>query len=732
MGIIKSYSRFCVAAAIAGITGLFSYCSLVDPDLGARTGTIAIRIAFTHSNPDISFDAAIRNSIDSVEIIVTHGGGSTSKKFAYADKQARLTDIQAGSVTVLANAYDAAKVVIVTGQTQVQVTAGQSSNADVQVAPARQNDPYLLKPVKTGTNQIELNWIVWSGNSESGTYKQFVIERTVNSTNWDEVGMTADAISRSLIDNANLATGTYTYRLTVIKMDNSRKQFNTQSIEVTGQTSSLTPALSIPTMTGGNVSLTWSFPQTEESRITGFTISRTTDNGATWQTIGNVASSNRNFSDSSPIAGIINGYQVISYEGATPHPSERKDISVPGGSSTPVLSTPVLNGSSVSLSWTFPQAQESRITGFTVQRTTDNGASWQTIGNNISASTRNFADPSPVAGIVNGYQVSSNEGATVHSSARMDISVPSVTTDSLIPVLNTPTLNETAVDLQWSFPIQKESSISGFVIRRTTDNGASWQDLGNRMPSDRNFKDVSPVASINNRYEVGAIDMSAMRHYSAQMDIQVPAVGPTVNFFQGPHTSLANALQTANYEMWVATDPTNPSAGGNFSAQVNVNALKDTTLILQTGSVNTIIIHDKIDATKFFVFIGEASNSSLVMLYNSRPVATPFSKAGFVPYTGTLDAVKHILATNGGKVYVNNTSGTGVVEWVDSTTVNELTITRLSLNVSVITVTDNRNFIGTKYVVFGQSQDPNQLMTVTSMSVNMPSVMKVSDFQSLP
>ena len=608
-------------------------CSVMSPDMESQTGSLSVKVAFlTTTTPDISFDAAIRSSIDSVEIVVAHSGGTIQRKYAYDLKQATIPEIAAGSAMVTVNAYDLANTIIVTGTAaNITIVAGQSNDANVVVGPEEPLKPYLLVPVKNG-NQVTLTWVMF--NAPTVSFKFFTIQRQSSGGIWQQMGTEPDPSTRSWTDNSPPA-GNYLYQVSLVNQDNSLLTSNSQSVVVSG----------------------------------------------------------------SAIDSLI-----------------------------PVLSTPVLSGSSVNLAWTFPIGAQGSITNFTIQRTTDAGTTWSTLGS-VNSSLRAYTDNAPVAGTVNGYRISCNEGATTHISDRKDITVPGSSMDSLVPILNNPTLNGTSVSLTWAFPSNLESRITGFVIRRTTDNGASFQDIGNRAVSNRDFTDLTPINGVQNGYEVAAVDNATNRHYSVRKFIQVNGTIGTVKMYEGVLINVTNALTTSSGNVWIATDPNN--LPGGHSEKINVSWAIDTIL----GGKNTVIFHNSIAPSKIYVFLGQPINAQNLLLYANQPVVNEFVAPtnGFIPYNGTLDGLKAALQTSAGQVFVNDSSGTGtgMQEWVDTLSIREISITRKSVNVNVIVVRDNFNFKGPpprEYIIFGQPQSPNQIVLVG----NRPSAMSVLNFQNLP
>jgi hypothetical protein len=267
---------------------------------------------------------AIRASIDSVEIAIQHNGGNFQQKYSYNLKRATINGIRTGMATVAVKAYDAAKNMIMSGQSQITVMGGQTNNANVTVMPKDPDNPYLLFPTKSGS-MIALSWVMWS-NPPYASFKHFTIQRQLAGGTWQMMATLTDPAGRSYTDN-NTNSGAYLYRVAFVKQDNIEIASNIQTVILSGTIpSSLIPVLNTPTIIGTGISLAWAFPPAEESRISGFIIQRTTDNGATWTQIGNVPAQSRTYTDANPIAAATNGYQLTCSAAGTPYVSDRKDI----------------------------------------------------------------------------------------------------------------------------------------------------------------------------------------------------------------------------------------------------------------------------------------------------------------------------------------------------------------------------------------------------------------------
>jgi hypothetical protein len=404
----------------------------------------------------------------------------------------------------------------------------------------------------------------------------------------------------------------------------------------------------------------------------------------------------------------------------------------------PYLLTPTKSGNQISLTWVmFAASPFASFKQFVINRQSQGGG-WQQVGTEMNSNARTWIDNNPPAGI-NSYTVSfmKQDNAVITSNAQ-SVTATGTGTTSLNPQLNVPTLSGSSVTLTWGFPESEVGRISGFVIQRTTDNGASWQDIGNRTPSNRDYTDANPTNDRSNGYIVAAIETAgAARQPSVAQYIQVGGTNTgTVKLFEGSLVTVTNALIISNRDVWFATDPNN--LPGGHSAKIDGGISRDTML----AGTNKIIFHDPTMPLKIWIFLAEPINSQNLMLYNSLPVVTefvPVANTGYIPYTGTIDMVKNALQASQGEVWVLDAAGNGLQEWVDSVSLENMSVLRNAINVAVMTLRDDRNYKGAnppltsrRYILFGQPSNRNSLLLNTNSGKTRPTVMWVETFRNLP
>ena len=148
----------------------------------------------------------------------------------------------------------------------------------------------------------------------------------------------------------------------------------------------------------GSALLSWSAPASNGAAITGYVVEYTSNAGTVTQAVGAATSTT--------ISALANG-TAYTFRVAAVNAAGQGGFSAPSASVIPApqavapsrLSGTLLNGG-VSLRWTAPRVPRgTRITDYIVQSSTDNGATWTTVADGVSATAR-----AVITGLTNGVQ----------------------------------------------------------------------------------------------------------------------------------------------------------------------------------------------------------------------------------------------------------------------------------------------------------------------------------------
>jgi len=255
--------------------------------------------------------------------------------------------------------------------------------------------------------------------------------------------------------------------------------------------------------------LTWSAPSTDGgSQITNYKIYRSTvSNGETFLA---VSGNGLAYYDYHPANNQIYYYKVsaVTSFGESPLSNE---ISVKGPSPPypPTgLTANAASPSQINLSWIASANNGGyAITGYMIERSTDNGSTWSTIQLNTDTISTTYSDTGLVHSTTYTYRVSAiNSVGTGQASDTS--SATTFNTTPTQPTGLTATGKLLQINLSWNAPSDNGgTSITGYMIERSTDGGNTWNAIvsstGNAGTT-YSDKNVLPLTTYT--YRVSAIN----------------------------------------------------------------------------------------------------------------------------------------------------------------------------------------------------------------------------------
>lgn len=485
----------------------------------------------------------------------------------------------------------------------------QSIDTDAQAFTSSMEIP---KITDTGNDQMGGVWLEWE-YAAGMSIDNFVLERAdANRTNWSQVATPAGHETQ-YIDQDVAEAQTYWYRMKARGPSGESAYSNAFSVYVkpsSGSGGGLTPNLYTPTEDAGKIVLNWEFPSSEESRINGFDINRSTDGGTSWITVQTVAADQRSYRDQNFLSNARNDYEVCAMEGSSPHCSNTEWVDLRSGSgvSAPSLDPPSpRGGNEVELTWTFPDSEEPSINGFDVRRSSDGGSNWESL-NIVSAISRSYIDNTYTSGTLYDYKVCAQDGSMEHcSNTRTFDSGGSAGGEA--PDLDPPVRNGSMVDLTWT--VSTSTTVDQFRIERSTD-GTTWGVIATVDGANRSYTDTT-AGDMPYSYQVCAI-ISGTAECSAPEPLPVDGLPPA---FQGTGTMIRNQLAESDNRVYV--DPHDSTQSG-AAETVAPTSLEQFTLALSNGSETVWHIEDATRPGTWYVFLEDMMNPGQMILNGSQPV----------------------------------------------------------------------------------------------------------------
>ena len=388
--------------------------------------------------------------------------------------------------------------------------------------------PPTLPTVATNlTATVSASGVALSWTAPSGLVTSYRIDRqnsTVNgvtASGWQTVGTSTTPAFTDTGAAPNTLAGNTSYDYQVIAINT--KGNGPASNPATALTLPDAPAplafAAIPT----GVTVNWTTPA-GNGTITGYTIDRSADGGANWTNLTssavNSSTAYNTYLDTSVLAANSNFVYRVSATNAsgTGASASITALTVPAA---PTNLNGAVNASGVLLTWTVPAGGVGTITGYTVERS--DGQSWTTTGPGTS-----YTDSTTAAGNTTyTYTVKANNssGSGPASAGKIILTLPGASTN-----LAATALSPVGVSLTWTPPSGNGGAITGYMVYRSTDNGATWAPANGTMTPGAPFIDTTAAANTNYAYGIIAYNATGAGPASAASNnvLSVPAA-PSVS-----------------------------------------------------------------------------------------------------------------------------------------------------------------------------------------------------------
>lgn len=244
-------------------------------------------------------------------------------------------------------------------------------------------------------------------------------------------------------------------------------------------------AVAAPLATPGDrgVTLAWGAPASDGGRpISDYAIQRSSDGGATWLAVADGVST----ATTATVGGLVNGssylFRVAAVNAAGTGPTTvTSAAAVPSKpAAAPWLVRAVRGDGQVTLSWKAPPTTGgSPISDYRVETSADGGASWTMVADGVST-----ALSTTVTGLANGVARSFRVAAVNSVGA----GAVSLRTSPVIPAGRAAApadlvavRGNRSVTLAWTVPASNGLPITDYVVQATTDGGASWKTVPDRL-----------------------------------------------------------------------------------------------------------------------------------------------------------------------------------------------------------------------------------------------------------
>ena len=375
------------------------------------------------------------------------------------------------------------------------------------------------------------------------------------------------------------------------------------------------------TADGTNVSLSWTRPtDIGDSAITGYVVEYSTDDGDNWLlATDSLASTTTSYTHATGRMGTRHCYRVaaVNANGVGDYSTGlacATTEAVPGAPADPRAAAD--GDTSIELNWTAPADDGgSVITGYDLERSTDNGVSWASLASGLASTTTTYTDTGLNAGSRYCYQV---RAVNANGNGAFSVRVCATTEDVPgVPVnLRAAADGENDIDLTWNAPSNDGgSAITGYRIDHSTDDGGNWQTLvADTASAARRYDHASLSAGSRNCYRVAAINTHGEGPLSGQ------ACATTEGAPDAPWNLRASpASETSIRLTWNAPSDDGGSAITGYLVQYYDG---DAWQTLESNLATTTYEHTERDAGTNYCYRVAAINSNGAGPYSGQSCAT--------------------------------------------------------------------------------------------------------------
>ena len=410
-------------------------------------------------------------------------------------------------------------------------------------------------------------------------------------------------------NSANLTAGTYNAKVQVAATSAS----NTVDIAVTLTIADAGPVAPGPptavAVSESRINITWADRSINESR---FDIQRSA-NGTTWAGVGSVPTNQTSFSDTNGLVGSTTYlYRVSACNSVTcaPNPTPASATTAPVAPNG--LTAAAASATTINLKWNDNSPDE---TGFPVQRSTDGGQTWTTLGT-AAANATSFSDTNANATTTYRYRVFACRNALCSGFSNEAQVSPTPPT----PTPGAPTsLAATAVavdriDLTWG---AATGTVTHYSIEQKTTAAGTYAAIGNVSGTTLSHQNTGLAAGTQYFYRVQACNLNGCSGYSNEAS--ATTLPPPLQPPGAPSGLAATAVAFDRIDIaWGAASGTvthyiierKTTAAGTYSAIGNV---PNTTLSLQNTGLTA--------STEYFYRV-QACNSAGCSGFSNEAAAT--------------------------------------------------------------------------------------------------------------
>jgi titin len=335
--------------------------------------------------------------------------------------------------------------------------------------------------------------ITWSAPFDGGrTITRYDIQKSSDGSQWSDVSsqdITRGNPTVTSVTVTNLDPGQrYTFRVRAVNSEGLSDWSDASLSALAASNPDTTTNVQVLQKDEHSVTLNWALPASNGSQITGYVIDAQVDGSLTWVPVPQQQITMDTLtSTTATITGLVRGhsyrFRVAAMNGegtgiATPIGVPVTPSIVPGNVST--LNVVGSTTDSVSLDWTAPADDGGLpVSGYEYQYSKDDGKSWVLVnGGWVDSDLQNHS------AIVHALEIGLNYRFQIRAlnlngagawSGSSELTLTAASPDQ-VSGFNNVTRSSSSVTFGWGVPSSNGSAISDYLVRTSSDNGATWSD----------------------------------------------------------------------------------------------------------------------------------------------------------------------------------------------------------------------------------------------------------------